>query len=128
MLHREHQLPGGPEHPVELRERAVPILHVVHGQRAHHEVEGCVFQPHERLLEVRTGDLRPAPEPLPSQIDHPPAGIEADHLGAPDHELFGVDTRSATGVEHPLAPDVPEQGQRRGTLVVGVVGLGRGAG
>ena len=61
-------------------------------------------------------------------LDHPFARVEADHLGAPGHELFGVDARPAAGVEHPLAPNVPEQRERRGTLIVGVVRLGGDAG
>ena len=56
-----------------------------------------------------------------SQLDHGFARVDRHDLRAPLDELFGVEARATTGVEHTLAADVTEQLQERRPVVVRVV-------
>ena len=56
------------------------------------------------------------------EANHLRALVDPDDVGAARQELLRVQAGAASRIEHPLAPNVPEQIQDRGTVVQRVVG------
>ena len=83
-------------------------------------VETSAFERH-RFAEHLLLDDAPVTQPRSRQLDHGFARVDRHDLRAPLDELFGVEARATTGVEHTLAADVTEQLQERRPVVVRVV-------
>ena len=72
--------------------------------------------------EVLHVDVDIGAQAFAGEANHLRALVDPDDDGAARQELLRVQAGAAPGIEHPLAPNIPEQIQDRGTVVERVVG------
>lgn len=119
VLARKDQRPFGSEHTPEFPQGECSVIDILKGQREQHHVNRLGGQPVKRVSQVVSSKLRCGHSTL-RQLNHPGALVEADHVGATNNELLGVQARTTCRVEDRRPLDVAQQRKARWPVVIGI--------
>jgi hypothetical protein len=106
MVDGHDQPAAGLQHAPQLGQRRPPVLQIVQHQGRYNVVERAVGV-RQRVAQFGHPQVRAVTEPPPGLLQHPGAGVEAGHDGAPVAQRREQRAGAAAGVEDPPAGHVP---------------------
>ncbi len=102
---RQYEPTSRTEYPEQLSQQGPPVVDMVEDEGEDCGVERFVGELDEWLAEIVNVELGPVADAGPGEVDHAGTLVDANHRGAAGDEAFGVQARTAAGIEH-WSPEV----------------------